>query len=72
MTKLIALAANATALETKTKGNATKAEKIQSKASTAATKLSTMSTNTTLVDACSSIAAEKVAKKGKKPCNHLC
>jgi hypothetical protein len=62
--KSVALAANTTKLDAKAKGNETKVAELQAKASTAATKLETMTTNTTLVAACSSIAAAKTAQKG--------
>lgn len=65
MTKLIALAANQTALDDKTKGNATKAAKVQAKAAEAKTMLDTMQANATLVSACSDIATAKAAKAAK-------
>ena len=66
MEKLIALAANETALAAKTKNNATKAEAIQAKASAASTKLATLQANTTLTDTCSTMAADKAANKAAK------
>lgn len=69
--KSVALVANSTKLDAKAKGNSTKVAELQSKASIAATKLETMTTNTTLVSACSSIAASKVAAKGMFPVYHL-
>jgi hypothetical protein len=64
--KSVDLAANQTALESKAKGNATKIAALQSKASTAATKLTTMTSNTTLVSACSAIAVTKAEEKATK------
>ena len=49
---LIALAANTTALDSKTKNNATKAASIMAKASSAATKLDALASNTTLTQYC--------------------
>jgi len=64
LTKFVALAANQTALEEKTKGNSTKMAKVQSMATSASEKLTTLESNTTLVDACSSMASDKATKKG--------
>lgn len=54
---LVALAANTTKLDAVTKGNATKAEAIQAKASAASTTLTTLTSNTTLMSACEIIDA---------------
>ncbi|KAL3426402.1 hypothetical protein PVAG01_03193 [Phlyctema vagabunda] len=64
--KSIDLVNNSTKLEAKTKGNETKIAKLQAKATEATAKLAEMSSNTTLVDACSTIAADKAAKKQAK------
>jgi predicted nucleic acid-binding Zn-ribbon protein len=64
--KLVTLASNETALADKAKNNATKIAALEAKASTAATKLQTMTTNTTLVSACSAIASSKAAAKAEK------
>lgn len=64
--KLVTLASNQTALDEKTKNNATKAAALQAKASTAATKLDTLTSNTTLVSACSAIASSKAQAKAEK------
>jgi ABC-type enterochelin transport system substrate-binding protein len=71
MTKLVALAANETALAEKSKNNATKIAALQAKASTAATKLQTLEANTTLTDACSSIKSQKEAAKAAKNNNGM-
>ena len=64
--ELVTLAGNETALADKTKNNATKIAALQAKASTAATKLETMTSNTTLVSACSAIASTKAQTKADK------
>ncbi|TGO33729.1 hypothetical protein BHYA_0230g00170 [Botrytis hyacinthi] len=56
-------AANSTKLAAKTKGNATEEAEYQAKATKAQTKLAEMTSNTTLVDACSALQAEKEAKQ---------
>jgi ABC-type enterochelin transport system substrate-binding protein len=66
MTKLVALAANETKLADKAKNNATKIAEYQAKASAAAVKLQTLQANTTLTDACTSIASAKAAAKAEK------
>lgn len=62
--KLVSIAANTTKVDKETKGNATKAAALQSKASAAAVKLADMQTNTTLTDACTSLKSAKEATKG--------
>lgn len=64
--KTIDLANNATELDAKTKGNETKIAAFKDKAATATTKLAELSSNTTLVDACSSITANQANKKETK------
>jgi hypothetical protein len=64
--KLISLANTETALAAKSKGNETKAAKIQAEASTAVTKLATLTSNTTLVSECSAIASTKAEAKAEK------
>jgi hypothetical protein len=64
--KSVDLAANQTALESKAKGNAAEIAALQSKASAAATKLTIMTSNTTLVSACSAIAVTKAEEKATK------
>lgn len=61
--KTIDTAGNSTKLAAKTKGNATKEAEYQAKATKAQTKLAEMTSNTTLVDACSALQTEKEAKK---------
>jgi hypothetical protein len=64
--KSVDLAANQTALENEAKGNATKIAALQSKVFAAATKLTIMTSNTTLVSACSAIAVTKAEEKATK------
>lgn len=69
---MIATAANETKLAEKTKNNATKIAAFKEKATAAQTKLDTMMSNTTLVDACASIASAKEASKAgtsQQTCN---
>ncbi|TGO30546.1 hypothetical protein BPAE_0005g00370 [Botrytis paeoniae] len=61
--KTIDTASNSTKLAAKTKGNATKEAEYQAKATKAQTKLAEMTSNTTLVDACSALQTEKEAKQ---------
>jgi hypothetical protein len=70
--KLVTLASNETALADKAKNNATKIAALQSKASTAATKLDTLTSNTTLVSACSAIASSKAEAKAEKDSEFTC
>lgn len=62
LTKMVDLAANTTKLDEKTKGNATKAAAFTAKAADAKTKLATLTSNSTLMDACTTIfSAEDTA-----------
>jgi tellurite resistance protein len=66
MTKLVALAANETALSAKSDGNTTKAERIKTMAAKAQTKLDAFTSNTTLMTACTAIDTAKAEKKTAK------
>lgn len=66
LTKMISTAANSTKLAKITHNNSTKAADYQAKAATAQTKLDSLNSNTTLTAACSSLASEKQAQKGKQ------
>ncbi|PQE10409.1 hypothetical protein CJF32_00000949 [Rutstroemia sp. NJR-2017a WRK4] len=59
MQKTIDTANNSTKLAEKSKGNSTKEAELKAKAVTAQTKLDAMTSNTTLVDACSSLTKAK-------------
>lgn len=62
MEKMAALVANQTALDAKTKNNATKADALKAKVAENADKLTTLSSNTTLTAICSGIKTESMCK----------
>lgn len=64
--KTIDIASNTTKLAAKTKGNATKEADWQAKAAKAQTKLESLTSNTTLVDACSALKTQKAEAKAAK------
>lgn len=65
--KEVDLAANATALDTKFNGNATKVANFQAKAEKVQAKLAALQENTTLTDACASLACKSCRVVRRRP-----